>query len=75
MGIVMGRTILQMDEPEHRRYRGLLQKVFTEKASGAQRERPRLQEALAYMRKGDTLVVWKLDRMARSLKQLIETVL
>jgi DNA invertase Pin-like site-specific DNA recombinase len=50
------------------------EKVFTEKASGAQRERPRLQEALAYMRKGDTLVVWKLDRLARSLKQLIETV-
>lgn len=50
------------------------EKVFTEKASGAQRERPRLQEALAYMREGDTLVVWKLDRLARSLRQLIETV-
>ena len=50
------------------------EKVFTEKASGAQRERPRLQAALDYMRAGDTLVVWKLDRLARSLKQLIETV-
>lgn len=50
------------------------EKVFTEKASGAQRDRPRLREALAYMREGDTLVVWKLDRLARSLKQLIETV-
>jgi DNA invertase Pin-like site-specific DNA recombinase len=50
------------------------EKVFTEKASGAQRERPQLQAALAYMRAGDTLVVWKLDRLARSLKQLIETV-
>lgn len=50
------------------------EKVFTEKASGAQRDRPRLQEAVAYMREGDTLVVWKLDRLARSLKQLIETV-
>ena len=49
-------------------------KVFEEKASGAQRERPALQTALAYMRQGDTLVVWKLDRLARSLKQLIETV-
>src|SRR4051794_27732562 len=49
-------------------------KVFEEKASGAQRERPALQAALAYMRTGDTLVVWKLDRLARSLKQLIETV-
>jgi DNA invertase Pin-like site-specific DNA recombinase len=49
-------------------------KVFTEKASGAQRDRLELQAALAYMRPGDTLVVWKLDRLARSLKQLIETV-
>ena len=49
-------------------------KVFEEKASGAQRERPELKAALGYMRHGDTLVVWKLDRLARSLKQLIETV-
>ena len=42
-------------------------KVFTEKASGAQRERPQLREALEYMRDGDILVVWKLDRLARSL--------
>ena len=50
------------------------ERIFTEKASGAQRERPQLQAALDYMRKGDTLVVWKLDRLARSLNQLIETV-
>ena len=49
-------------------------KMFTEKASGAQRERSQLTAALDYMRPGDTLVVWKLDRLARSLKQLIETV-
>ncbi len=49
-------------------------KIFTEKASGAQRDRPQLQAALEYMRGQDTLVVWKLDRLARSLKQLIETV-
>ena len=49
-------------------------KVYEEKASGAQRERPELKAALGYMRQGDTLVVWKLDRLARSLKQLIETV-
>jgi DNA invertase Pin-like site-specific DNA recombinase len=49
-------------------------KIFTEKASGAQRDRPELGAALSYMRKGDTLVVWKLDRLARSLKQLLETV-
>ena len=50
------------------------ERIFEEKASGAQRDRPQLMAALDFMRKGDTLVVWKLDRLARSLKQLIETV-
>lgn len=50
------------------------ERLFEEKASGAQRERPELIAALEYMREGDTLVVWKLDRLARSTKQLIETV-
>jgi len=50
------------------------EKVFVEKASGAQRDRPELLAALEYVRAGDSLVVWKLDRLARSLKQLIETV-
>jgi DNA invertase Pin-like site-specific DNA recombinase len=50
------------------------EKIFTEKASGAQRDRPELAKALHIARKGDTLVVWKLDRLARALKQLIETV-
>lgn len=50
------------------------EKVFVEKASGAQRDRPELKAALEFLRPGDTLVVWKLDRLARSLKQLIETV-
>lgn len=50
------------------------EQVFVEKASGAKRDRPALTETLNYMREGDTLVVWKLDRLARSLKQLLETV-
>src|SRR6056297_2503172 len=50
------------------------ERIFVEKASGAQRERPQLKAAIDYMRAGDALVVWKLDRLARSLKQLIETV-
>lgn len=49
-------------------------KIFIEKASGAQRDRPELKAALDFLRQGDTLVVWKLDRLARSLKQLIETI-
>jgi len=48
--------------------------VFEETSSGAQRDRPQLAAALDTMRAGDTLVVWKLDRLARSTKQLIETV-
>jgi len=50
------------------------ERIFMEKASGAQRDRPELTAALGHLRAGDTLVVWKLDRLARSLKQLIETV-
>ena len=50
------------------------EEIFVEKASGAQRERPEMQAAIRHMRSGDTLVVWKLDRLARSVKQLIETV-
>lgn len=50
------------------------EKIFQEKACGGQRDRPELKAALRYMRKGDTLVVWKIDRLARSLKQLIETI-
>src|SRR3712207_3102637 len=44
--------------------------IFVEKASGV-RERPELKNALAYLRKGDTLVVYKFDRIGRSLKDLI----
>lgn len=50
------------------------ERTFTEKASGAKRDRPALKAALEYMREGDILVVWKLDRLARSLRQLIDTI-
>src|ERR671938_1624995 len=49
-------------------------KIFTDVASGAKDERAGLAEAIAFLRPGDTLVVWKLDRLGRSLKHLIETV-
>ncbi len=49
-------------------------KIFTEKVSGAKANRPQLKKALDYMRSGDTLVVWKLSRLARSLTQIIKTV-
>jgi DNA invertase Pin-like site-specific DNA recombinase len=48
------------------------EKWFTDKITGSKFERKGLDEALAYLRPGDTLVVWKLDRAGRSLKHLIE---
>jgi hypothetical protein len=49
-------------------------KLFTDTASGTRTDRPGLTEALSYVRSGDTLVVWRLDRLGRSLGHLIETV-
>ena len=48
------------------------EKIFKDTAGGAKKDRKILQEALEYLREGDTLVVWRLDRLGRSLKQLIE---
>lgn len=49
------------------------ERIFTETASGSATARTELMAAIAFLRRGDTLVVWKLDRLARSLRQLIET--
>jgi len=46
--------------------------VFTDTASGAARNRPELARCLASLRAGDVLVVWKLDRLGRSLSHLVE---
>ena len=46
-------------------------KVFVEKASGGRWDRPELHRVLDQLRKGDTLVVWKLDRLSRSLRDLL----
>lgn len=50
------------------------EQIFTDTVSGAQVERAGLAKAIQFVRPGDTLVVWKLDRLGRSLKHLIETV-
>jgi DNA invertase Pin-like site-specific DNA recombinase len=50
------------------------ERLFTDAASGAKADRPGLQEALDFARTGDTLVVWRLDRFGRSLKDLVERV-
>ena len=50
------------------------ERTFTDTASGSLAERPGLTEALDFARPGDTLVVWRLDRLGRSLRHLIDTV-
>jgi DNA invertase Pin-like site-specific DNA recombinase len=45
--------------------------IFKEKASGGRWDRPELQKLLSQLRRGDVLVVWKLDRLSRSLKDLL----
>jgi DNA invertase Pin-like site-specific DNA recombinase len=49
-------------------------RVFTETASGARTDRPTLAQVMDQLRPGDTLVVWKLDRLGRSLRHLVDTV-
>ena len=51
-----------------------VERVFTDVASGARADRPQLHACLAYLRPGDTLVVWRLDRLGRSLRHLVEVV-
>ena len=50
------------------------QRIFTDHASGALQDRPQLTAALDYLRPGDTLIVWRLDRLGRNLRHLIATV-
>src|SRR5215216_3990306 len=49
-------------------------KIFTDQVSGTKARRPGLEDALSHLRSGDTLVVWRLDRLGRSLRHLIDTV-
>ncbi len=49
-------------------------RIFSDKKSGAQKLRKGLEEALSHLRSGDTLVVWKLDRLGRTVKQLVDLV-
>lgn len=50
------------------------EKVFVDKASGANRERPELAKLLGFAQKGDTIIVWRLDRLARSVHHLCEII-
>jgi DNA invertase Pin-like site-specific DNA recombinase len=50
------------------------ERIFDDKLSGSRSDRPGLAQALEFLRDGDTLVVWKLDRLGRSVKHLVELV-
>jgi DNA invertase Pin-like site-specific DNA recombinase len=50
------------------------EKIFTDRVSSTKEERKGLTEALSHLREGDTLVVWRLDRLGRSLRHLIDTI-
>jgi len=50
------------------------ERIFEDTVSGAKTERPGLASALAYLRDGDVLMVWRLDQLGRSLAHLIEVV-
>jgi DNA invertase Pin-like site-specific DNA recombinase len=50
------------------------EKIFDDKLSGSRSDRPGLTQALEFLRNGDTLVVWKLDRLGRSVKHLVDLV-
>jgi DNA invertase Pin-like site-specific DNA recombinase len=51
------------------------ERIFRDTASGAKRDRAGLANAVDHLRQGDTLVVWRLDRLGRSLRHLIATFL
>ena|SRR6266446_5447331 len=54
--------------------RASCKRIFTDKVSGAKADRPGLRETLSHLRETDTLVVWKLDRLGRSVKGLVDLV-
>lgn len=63
--------VSSIDQNPERQLDGLgLDRIFTDKASGKDRQRPQLQELIAFVREGDTVVVHSMDRLARNLDDL-----
>ena len=77
--ILVGYARVSTSEQTHDLQKDALEKIgctkiYSDVVSGAKAERKGLEEVLEYVREGDTLVVWRLDRLGRSLKHLIETI-
>lgn len=71
MSVVGYRRVSTTDQRLDRQDLGTVDKTFEEKVSGKDRDRPALAAALAYCREGDTFRVYSVDRLARSLSDLI----
>ena len=77
--MLIGYARVSTDEQNLNLQRDALQKagceqIFTDTVSGTKAKRLGLEQALSHLRAGDTLVVWRLDRLGRSLRHLIDTV-
>src|SRR3982751_5616017 len=77
--MLIGYARVSTDEQNLNLQRDALEKanceqIFTDTVSGTKARRPGLEDALSHLRAGDTLVVWRLDRLGRSLRHLIDTV-
>lgn len=77
--MLIGYARVSTDDQNHSLQKDALaeagcERIFEAHLSGAKAERPGLSEVLSNARAGDTIVVWRLDRLSRSLKNLIEIV-
>jgi len=75
IGYVRVSTVAQTLDQQHDALQRVgVTKTFSDTMSGARDDRPGLTEMLAYVRPGDTVVVWKLDRLGRNLQHILATV-
>lgn len=73
IGYARVSTIFQKEDLQHDAlHQAGCEKIFTDKISGTVSERPALSKLKEVLRRGDALVIWRLDRLGRSLKDLIE---
>lgn len=75
MAVVGYRRVSTLDQSLDRQEIGQVDKLFEEKLSGANaKDRPALQDLIGWVREGDSVVVWSIDRLARNLQDLLSIV-